>query len=188
MSKKQSTRRGSAKPGTDDVEGNVDKIRDILFGSQMRDFEQRLEATEKRLLQAIEKLGKDVERRVERLDKYARREVEKLSEQIKAERKDRVAESRKGSGELTRLADQFEAGFVEVDEQLAAESRSLRNTLLDQAEELTAQIGETQAQLLGALEKETGAMRDGMLAREEMAALLTEVAMRLNKDFKLPKG
>ncbi len=188
MTKKQSSRRNTGSDAAEDVDGNVDKIRDILFGSQMRDYETRLEATEQRLTQAIDRMTKNMERRIERLDKYARREVDKLSEQIKAERKDRTAEGKKSAKDLTSLTEQVEAWFAEVDEQMASESRDLRNALHDQGEELAAQIREAQSQSHEALQKEASELKDEKVAREDMAALLTEVAMRLNKDFKLPKA
>lgn len=188
MTKKQSQRRSAKNSAVEDVDGNVDKIRDILFGNQMRDFEQRLEATENRLADAIERMAKDMERRIDRLDKYARREVDKLSDQIKEERKTRVAEGKSSASELGGLAEQVESWFAEVDEQLANESREFRNALHDQGEELTAQIREARGQLQDSLQKETSELKDDKLAREDMAALLTEVAMRLNKDFKLPKA
>ena len=188
MTKKQSQRRTAKNTTVDDVDGNVDKIRDILFGSQMRDFEQRLEATEKRLVDAIERMAKDMERRIDRLDKYARREVDKLSDQIKEERKTRVAEGKNSAGELGNLTEQVESWFADVDEQLANESRELRNALHDQGEELTTQLREARGQLQDSLQKETAELKDDKLAREDLAALLTEVAMRLNKDFKLPKA
>ena len=188
MAKKQSSKRGARNTGAEDMDDNVDKIRDILFGGQMREFEQRLEAMEKSLTQVIERTTRDMERRIERLDKYARREVDKLSEQIKTERKERTSESRKGTGELTNLAEQVEAWFAEADHQLATESKDLRNLLHDQGEELTAQIREAHSELQAALHREAASLGDTKLAREDLAELLTEVAMRLNKDFKLPKA
>lgn len=188
MTKKQSRKHANKASGGEDVEGNVDKIRDILFGSQMRDYDSRIDAMEKRLVQAIERAARDMERRIERLDKFTRRELDKLSEQVKAERKDRVAEDKKNSGELSNLSEQVEAWFGEVDEQLAQESKDLRNSLHDQAEDLTAQLREAQSQLQAVLQKETEELQDVKVAREDLAELLTEVALRLNKDFKLPKA
>ena len=185
---RKTTQKGTNKGGVEDVDGNVDKIRDILFGSQMRDYDSRLDAMEKRILQTMERNTRDLERRIERLDKYARREVEKLSEQIKAERKDRVADTKKGSAELGNLTDQVETWFGEVDEQLSQESRDLRTALHDQAEDLTAQISEARSVVQAALQKEAEELQDKKLAREDMAELLTEMALRLNKDFKLPKA
>lgn len=188
MPKKQTNKSGARRVGANDVEGNVDKIRDILFGNQMRDYEQRLDAMEKRLAQTMERTARDTERKVERLDKYARRELDKLAEQIKAERKDRAAETREAASELNNLTEQVEAWFTEVDEQLARDAKDLRNTLHDQGEDLTTQIRETHSQLQAALQKETAALAASKLAREDVVALLTELAMRLNKDFKLPKA
>ena len=111
MTKKQSRKQSNKAGGAEDVDGNVDKIRDILFGSQMRDYDSRIDAMEKRLVQSIERTARDMERRIERLDKYTRREVDKLSEQVKSERKDRVAEDKKNSGELSSLSEQVEAWF-----------------------------------------------------------------------------
>lgn len=186
MSKKQTNKRSGGVTG--EVDDNVDKIRDILFGGQMREYEQRLDAMEKRLAQTVERTARDMERRIERLDKYAKREVDKLAEQIKAERKDRIADAKKGAGELGSLTEQVEAWFAESDEQLATEAKDLSNTLHEQAEDLTAQIREAHSQLQASLQKEMAELKDAKLAREDLAALLTEVATRLNKDFKLPKG
>ena len=188
MAKKQTSKRGGTGIATDDADDNVDKIRDILFGGQMRDYEKRLDAMEKRFEQAVERSARDLERRIERLDKYAKREVEKIAEQIRAERKDRIAEARKGTGEINSLTEQVETWFAESDEQLATESKDLRSALHEQVDNLTAQIRDMHGQLQATLQKETTELQDTKLASEDLAALLTEVAMRLNKDFKLPKG
>lgn len=188
MPKKQGNKRPSKTVDADEVEGNVDKIRDILFGSQMRDYEQRLNAMEKRMTQSIERASRDLERRIERLDTFARREVDKLTEQIKTERKERTSEGKKGASDLSEFADQVETWFAEVDEQLSVESKDLRNSLHEQANDLTTQIREAHEQMQASLHKEATELADVKLAREDMAALLTEVAMRLNKDFKLPKA
>jgi len=188
MPKKQSNQRATKRVAKDEMDGNVDKIRDILFGSQMRDYELRLDAMEKRITQSFERAARDIERRIERLDAYARREVDKLSEQIKTERKDRVAEGKKGASDLGELSEQVESWFAEADEQLASETKDLRTILHTQSEELNAQIREAHEQLQSALQKESAQLADIKLGREDMAALLTEVAMRLNNDFKLPKA
>ena len=188
MSKKQTSGRNARQSGTDDVDGNVDKIRDILFGGQMREFENRLEAMEKNLAQAIERSAKDLERRFDRLDKYARREVEKLNEQIKNERKERAAELKQGEGELNNLANHVETWFTEVDEQLGTESKELRDLLQAQTEELQAQVHESHSELKDTLAKDTAELARTRLARDDLAAVLAEVAERLGHNSKPSKG
>lgn len=171
-----------------DVEGNVDKIRDILFGGQMRDYEQRFNELEKRLNQSIERLSRDFEKRIERLDGYTKREVDKLADQIKAERQARKEDAKAGGADLQHLTDQVETWFAEVDDQVATESKELRAELHDQHETLTSLIRETRDQLNEALLAEYRNLADQKLAREDLAGVLSEMALRLQKDFKLPKA
>ena len=69
---------------------SLDKVRDILFGSQMRDVERRFARLEERLLKETTDLKDDVRRRLDTLEAYIRRENESLEGQIKSERGDRV--------------------------------------------------------------------------------------------------
>lgn len=185
MARKQSQNKNA--PG-DEIDGNVDKIREILFGGQMRDYEGRFADLEKRLSQRIDRMEAELEKRIERLNTYAKREVDKLSERLKAERKDRLADGKSGARDLKDLSQQVESWFGEVEDRLDVESKDLRNALHDQSEELAALIAETRDHLNAALSSETRALDDAKLAREDLAGLLSEVAMRLKKDFKLPQG
>ena len=188
MVRKPTNKSQSSDASAEDIEGNVDKIRQILFGGQMRDYEQRFDAMEKRLTQNVERVSREFERRLEKLDTYTRREVDKLGDQLKTERKDRTIDDKKAAGELQNLVEQVETWFAEVDEQLASEAKGLRKALLDQSEELSTYVQETYDQMTAELQKEADELADKKLAREDLAALLTEAATRLKKDFKLPKG
>ena len=185
MAKKQSSRRNAP---TGEVDGNVDKIREILFGGQMRDYEGRFADLEKRLTQRIDRMGVELEKRIERLNTYAKREVDKLAERIKTERKDRLADSKSGSRDLKETVQQVEGWFGEVEDRLDVESKELRNAIHEQSEELANLVAETRDHLNTALSSETRQLEDAKLAREDLASLLSEVALRLKKDFKLPKG
>lgn len=182
------TKSSNEQPQDADVEGNVDKIRDILFGGQMRDYNQRFDDLEKSLSQSVERLGRDLEKRIDRLDTYARREIDKLADQLKAEKKDRLAESKRGANDVQELTTQVEVWFGDVDEQLATETRDLRDSIHDQHEALSQLIKETREQLDDALTQQTRSLADSKLAKEDLAGLLSEVALRLQNDFKLPKA
>lgn len=172
----------------DNVDGNVDKIREILFGGQMRDYEQRFQDLENRLTRNIELMTSNFEKRVDRLDAFAKREIEKLVEQLKDERKARREDGKQGAKEYKELAQQVESWYAELEEQIGSETQDLRGTLQEQGEELAGMIHDTHEQLSKSLVTETRSLADDKLAREDMAALLTEVALRLKKDFKLPKA
>ena len=182
MAKKQ-TRNQSALT-TDNVDGNVDKIREILFGGQMRDYEQRFADLESRLTKNIELIANNFEKRMDRLDVFAKRELDKLSEQVKDERKARRDEGKQGSKDLKELAQQLESWYAELEEQIGSETHELRGLLQEQGEELSGMVNDSYDQLSKSLAEETRSLADGKLAPEDLAALLNEVASRLKKDAK----
>lgn len=184
MAKKQTRKQSGA--AVDDMDGNVDKIRDILFGGQMRDYEQRFADLEKRLTNTIEMVSTDFEKRIDRLNDYAKREIEKLNEKVKDERTARRDDGKQGAKEFKELAQQVESWCVELEEQIGTETQDLRGLLQEQGDEFSGMIRDTHEQLSQNLAVETRQLADGKLARDDMAALLTEVALRLKKDFKLP--
>ena len=188
MTKKSNTRQRAAASEVDEMDGNVDKIRDILFGGQMRDYDKRFADMEKRLSVHVERLSSDFEKRIERLNAYTKREVEKLSEQLKTERKDRIADDKQGSKDLKDLSQQVEAWFGEVEDQLESETKDLRNSLHDQNEDLSTLIRQTRDEINTALTEETRDLAEVKVGREDLAGLFAEVALRLKKDFKLPKA
>ena len=172
----------------EEVEGNVDQIREILFGGQMRDYDSRFADLDNQISQRLDRMSAEFEKRIERLNSYTKREIDKLSERIKTERKDRVADAKNGARDLKDMTNQVESWFGEVEDRLDTESKDLRNALHDQSEELAALITETRDHLNSALVSETRNLAENKLAREDLAGLLSEVALRLTKDFKLPKG
>ena len=93
MAKKTSNRQKTADT---DVDDNVDKIREILFGRTMRDYETRIADLEHQLSQRIEKAGADFEKQLERLNTQTKREIDKVSDRLKAERKARLDDGKSG--------------------------------------------------------------------------------------------
>src|SRR5580692_12969243 len=69
---------------------NVDKIRDILFGSQMRDYEKRFVRLEDNVTKAIEGLREDMTKRLDTLGAFVRQEVDSVSTRLKSEKSERT--------------------------------------------------------------------------------------------------
>src|SRR5271156_6994708 len=81
----------NSNPEVETHEGaNVDKIRDILFGSQMRDYDKRFSRLEERLAKAAEALRDDLKKRFDSLESFVQQEVESLHQRLKTEKSERV--------------------------------------------------------------------------------------------------
>ena len=64
--------------------GNVDKIRDILFGSQMRDYESRFARLEETLVKENAEIRETNRRRFEQLEAFVRKEFDSIQSRARA--------------------------------------------------------------------------------------------------------
>jgi uncharacterized phage infection (PIP) family protein YhgE len=174
--------------GEASASGNVDKIRDILFGTQMRDYEKRFARLEERLLKESLDLRAEVKRRFDALEGYIKKEVESLADRLKAEQSERAESAKEVSQELKNLTKNFDRKTTQLDEQLTKGQRDLRQQLLDQSKNLSAEIQQKYDELAGLLEREAAELNETKTDRSALAALFTEVALRLNNEFKIPGG
>jgi hypothetical protein len=165
---------------------NVDKIRDILFGSQMRDYESRFARLEETLLKESTDLRESTKKRLDSLEGYLKKELESLASRLRAEREDRSAADKQLAKELKELAESLAAKIGEAEDHAAEGQADLRKELLEQSKNLTEEIRGKQEETLGALDRRFQELRREKTDRAALAALLTEVAMRLNDEFRMP--
>jgi len=165
---------------------SLDKVRDILFGNQMRDVERRFARLEERLLKETTSLKEDMRKRLEALEAYIRSEAESLDAQIKSERNDRTDAHGSLSTELKETARTLERKSKSIDEQHTKGQRDLRQQMLEQHQRLTDDLQSKVEEILATLSRTAQELRTDKADRATIAALLTEVAMRLNDEFRLP--
>lgn len=181
--------KSQSQPGSDveqpDI-GNIDKIRDILFGGHIRDYEKRFMRVEERLTKESLDLREDTRRRFEALEQFIKSEFAALAERLQAEQRTRD-EAMQGvwrgvhdtghslSGKLAELQDQSERAQSNLREQILAQSKDLSNDMRRKQDEITEM-----------LQREVADLNHGKTDRSSLATLLTEMAMRLNNDLKMP--
>lgn len=162
--------------------GNVDKIRDILFGAQMQDYERRFGAVEVRLTKEAADLRDEIRGRLDNLESFVKKELDALTTRLKTERRDRTEAVKDLTGELKDTAKQLDKRVIDLDEQTGNELRDLRERLLQQSKALTDDLARAQAGLTRSLSDEVGTLRAEKTDRAALAALLAEVAMRLSDE------
>ncbi|MCL4846263.1 MAG: hypothetical protein KJ066_07010 [Acidobacteria bacterium] len=165
---------------------SLDKVRDILFGVQMREVDRRFARLEERLVKETSDLKDEVRRRLEALEQYARAEVESLADRIRVEHDGRAEAQREMSRELRETAASFERRTAALDEQGAKAQRELRQQMLEQHQRLTDDLRQKVDEILSTLAREARELRDDKADRRLVASLLTEMAMRLNNELSIP--
>jgi hypothetical protein len=173
---------GPDRAAPDSGGGSIDKVRDILFGTQLREFERRFARLEERMLKDTNDLKEDMKTRLDALESYARKENESLADQIRAEQQDRLESSGNLSRELQETAKSLERRTTTLDEQLARSQRELRQQILEQQQRLSDDIRKKMDDVLARLARETNALRSEKADRTTLASLLTEMAMHLTSD------
>ena len=165
---------------------SLDKVRDILFGVQMRELDRRFARLEERLVKETSELKEDVKRRLDALESYARRENETLAEQITKEQTARTDAGLELSREINDTAKSFERRTAALDEQLSRSQRESRQQLLEQYQRLSDDIRTKVDDVLATLAREAQELRSDKADRAVLASLLSEMAMRLTNDLTIP--
>jgi DNA repair exonuclease SbcCD ATPase subunit len=166
---------------------NVDKIRDILFGSNMREYEKRFARLEERLTKSSDALRDDLKKRFDTLESYVREEMDSNNLRLKAEK----VERNEGLKELTRetrdSAKSLEKKLSQLEEQLSSTQADLRARILEQSKSLSNQIQKLKDELEAALEREAETLREDKTDRAMLADLFTEMSLRLKDELDLPE-
>lgn len=159
--------------------GNVDKIRDILFGTQMRDYERRFAQTEERLQREATNLREDMGRRLLATEQYLRSELESLSSSLKAEERDRIQGVRDAMDALGATQRDFADRLAMMTEQQGQQQRELRALLMEAQRNLSDEMARRHSEMADALRREAASLRDAKADRAALAAMFAEVAERL---------
>lgn len=162
--------------------GNVDKIRDILFGNQMREYEKRFTRLEERMHKEIGNLKEDLKKHFDTLESYVKKEMELLSDRQKSEKNDRSAAVQELSKELKDSASVNEKKISNVEDQLNKRSRELHDQILEQSKSLSAEIRERHEAVSAVLERETQELYNEKVDRSSLSELFMEMAMRLSNE------
>ena len=180
-----------------DRTGNVDKIRDILFGSQMRDYDKRFAKLEERLLKESADLREDLKRRFDSLEAFMKSEVVLLSdgqiaekaardEALKSEKQSRD-ESVKGlTDKVGETVKNFDRRAAQTEEQSAKAQRDLRQLILDETKRLAEEIAQKHSSVAADLGRESQERRGLMTDKHALSDLFAELSLRLKNEFKFP--
>jgi hypothetical protein len=165
---------------------NMDKIRDLLVGPQMRDYDRRVARVEERMERELATMRDDLKKSLALFDSFIRQEIEALSARLQTEQGERHGSVTDLGNQARALGQRLEQAAARFDERLAATQRELRQQLLEQQRTLADEIRDKSLEASQSLKREADDLRHQKTDRAALAALLAEVAMRLNDDFNLP--
>jgi hypothetical protein len=166
--------------------GNIDKVRDILFGGQMRDYERRFNRLDERLAQETAALREEVRNRLAALEQFMRKETESLADRIRTEQEERNDATKELSREARESAKALEKKTGQLDDQIGRAPREARQELLELHQRMSDELRARTDEVLARLSRESAELRSEKTDRATLAGLLTEMAMRLTNELAIP--
>src|SRR6202162_3212905 len=106
--------------------GNIDKIRDIIFGSNMRDYEQRFARLEETLKKESLDIRDTTRRHLEALEAFVHKELAALEGRLNTERDERAESHARLSADLTTHSSSVFKKIGEVENQEDHAKREIR--------------------------------------------------------------
>jgi DNA repair exonuclease SbcCD ATPase subunit len=171
---------GVGAPGADAV--SVDKIRDILFGNQMQDYDRRFSQIDERFQQKLRDLESETTRHLGTVETSLKKQLDSLANQMVQEKelrfdsdkelernlRDQMQGFEKRIGQLSDQLGRFERDFIE---RVTQETQGLRDELKRRNDDTRATVEKMFAEL-------SGVKTD----RNLLAGLFVEIAKCLNQD------
>lgn len=165
---------------------NVNRIRDILFGAQVRQYDQRFHGVEEMIRGEVVNLRNETQKTTETLEHFAKKGLESLIAQLKAEQKERSDAINELSKKLDSLSAALDKKISRVEETTAAGRLDLQGQILQQSKNLMQEIQQRNAELTAALRKASEELRREKADRVALGNLFNEIGLRLKEEFKLP--
>lgn len=160
--------------------GNLDKIRDILFGAQARDHERRFAQLEQHLIREATDLRTDLKRRFDTLEAYIKKEVDALTGRLTQEQDLRGGSIENLTHGLTQLATTLEHKARHLENQATQVQTRLQQQFTERASELATDIRTRHAEMTAALHRAVDNLRAEKTDRASLAAILMEASKQLS--------
>jgi hypothetical protein len=161
---------------------NVDKIRDILFGNQLRDFNKRFAQMEARMNSDLDLLRNEMRQQFDALQGYIESEVESLGGRLGSEESTRVEQFDELQEMLKKSARQLEHKLGDQAKLLDKQTSSLNEKLLKQGQDLLEQTTQQLQQVRGLMDNNQQHLAASKLDRTLLAEMFNQVATQLNQD------
>lgn len=171
-----------------EADPSMERVRQILFGSQMRDYDRRLREVGERLDGEIQHLRQEQHTRGDRMEAFIRVELERLHAELRREREERLAAQQQQSDKIETLGREITGQIDALRAALGDETRAREAALLAQSSEVLDALEERARTLTETLQRERDRLQDEKTNRDELAQLFSELALRLNRELSLPEA
>jgi hypothetical protein len=172
---------GDSEHAINATQASLDRVRDILFGAQIREQDHRRQEFEGELEKQLSAFGEESRKRLDALEGFVKRQIASVLEILKTESQQRAEALQSIAGQLKQTATGIERRIAAVDEQHSDAERKLHTELLDQSNSLRDEVSGLGQSLTSLLEKTRTDLQHAKADRVALASIYVEMAQRLSE-------
>ena len=161
--------------------GEIEKIRNILFGRQMADYDKRFAQLEARITSQIDALGGKIADHLKKIEASMKKQDDALTKRLKSEQSERSQGVEALSQELVEARDEMSNAIDALALQQAQEIEAVNKELTTLSSELSDEIHIQQVEASKSLDQAIQALDEDKLARKALSQLLLDMAGRLSE-------
>lgn len=158
---------------------NIDQIRDILFGSQLRDYTTRIDQIEANLSSLQYEIRDRTDEIKQTLSSELQTSVEAIDKKLKSMALKDNDEKIDIRQQIDLLSKRLSSNVERLDETIDQQIGSLRDDFLTSREKIQDDLQGLRAQVFEELEKRVTNLTESKIAKADMAEMLFEVGLRL---------
>ncbi|MFY7803859.1 MAG: hypothetical protein ACOVQ7_10560 [Limnoraphis robusta] len=166
--------------------GNIDQIRDILFGGQAREYNNRFEQLESNLSLIQQNLQDRIEQMRMALLSELQISVDVVDKKIKTLTLSTQEETADIRHQLEGTNRKFSHSIDAIRDNVENQTKAMKSEISQSRDKLHEEIQTLRTQVFEELERRFAHLSEAKVARGEMAEILFEVGMRLKKTEFVP--
>lgn len=161
--------------------GAVDKIRDLLFGTQMESYDQHFQRLETMILAENRRSADDLSRRLQAVETSLTQRLEKSEQALERERKERIAAFNSVNEALQQSFQQLNDRLDTFENATDRNIADIRDTLEHESQSLASQIKALRDEFSQTLNDEASRLDRQKVNRQQLADLLAGLSNELNR-------
>lgn len=159
--------------------GDIEKVRDILFGKYVASFEQRFADLESRLEADVDQLKERLSEKINNMDEMVNQSLEKLDQRIVSEQNDRDTELRALQDMLKKAETALQHSISLMEDQANQDLSAIKASMDEKQQEMVDQVLLVQKDLVAQVEDQKQELQNDKVGRQSLALMLDEVAIKL---------
>ena len=159
----------------------VDKIRDILFGSQMDSYEQHFQRLEEMIVAEVRKSADGVNTQLKTLETSINQRIEKTEQTLELEKKQRVEAFNTVNTAQQQSFQQLQDQLQKLEHVSSTDMESIKVSIEQQVQSLSSQTLSLRDELSQSLNDETRRLDKETVNRQQLADMLAKLSQQLNE-------